>query len=251
MTQTLTPASYRPPADLLCGRVILITGAGDGLGRVAALACAQHGATVVLLGRTVSKLEAAYDAIRAAGAAEPAIYPMNLAGATWNDHAELAATLEREFGALHGLVHCAAHFRGFVPLSETDPQDWMDSLQVNLTAPFALTHHCMPLLRTSGEASVVFVSDAAGRIGKPFAGAYGVAKAGIEGLVRIWAQEVEALQTVRINSLDPGPMNTALRRRGYVGDTGAARVPESVVPALLWLLGADGRDAHGGAFTAA
>jgi len=235
-------------ADLLAGRVVLVTGAGDGLGRATAQLCARHGATVVLLGRTVAKLEKAYDEIVAAGLAEPALYPLNLAGATWNDYEQLAGTLEREFGRLDGLAHCAAHFKSFGPLATLEPKDWLESLQVNLTAAFALTRHCLPLLELSGSASVVLVSDAAGRKGKAFAGAYGVAKFALEGLMQTWAEELEGAARVRVNTLDPGPMETALRRKGYTQGP-SAPPPDAAASALLWLLGPDSAPATGTAFS--
>ena len=240
------PANYRPAPDLLRGRTILITGAGDGLGRAAALGCAQYGAAVILLGRTVKKLESTYDAIRAAGGVEPAIYPMNLAGANWNDYQELAATLEREMGALHGVLHCAAHFKEFAPLQNVEPREWMESLQVNLTAPFALTRACVPLLEKSGEASIVFVTDDAGRQGKRHRGAYGIAKWALEALMQNWAAELPASSRLRMNSFHPGPLRTGLRARGYPGEgRDTAPLPESAVPALLWLLSADSNGVSG------
>jgi NAD(P)-dependent dehydrogenase (short-subunit alcohol dehydrogenase family) len=243
---TAAPSAYAPPANLLAQRVVLVTGAGDGLGRATALACARAGATLILLGRTVAKLEKAYDEIKAAGGAEPAIYPLNLAGATWNDYEQLAATLEREFGRLDGLVHCAAHFKSFAPLAAVEPKDWLESLQVNLTGPFALTRHCLPLLEKDG-ASVVFVSDACGRKGRAYAGPYGVAKFALEGLMQAWAAELEGAR-VRVNSLDPGPMDTALRRKGYDPSVGAP-TPAAAANALVWLLGKDSAPATGAAFT--
>ncbi|MBL6751165.1 MAG: SDR family NAD(P)-dependent oxidoreductase [Nevskia sp.] len=244
------PAGYAAAAGLLRERVILVTGAGDGLGRAAALGCAAHGATVVLLGRTVKKLEQVYDAIEALeGAPKPAIYPMNLAGATWAEHEELAATVERELGRLDGIVHCAAHFRAFMPLADETPRDWVEGLQVNLTAAYTLTRVCLPLLRRAPDASVVFLSDAAGRQAKAYRGAFGVAKYAIEGLARSWALELESTQpNIRINTYDPGPLRTALRLRGYPGEEiASAPLPETAVPDLLYLLGPDSRGISGAA----
>lgn len=232
------PADYTPAPQLLSGYNLLITGAGDGLGRAAALACARHGATVVLLGRTVAKLEKTYDAIEQAGGPKPAIYPLNLVGASWNDYSELAATLEREMGRLHGLLHCAAHFKQFAPLSMTEPREWMESLQVNLTAAWSLTRHCLPLMAPGPQSSVVFVSDSAGRSAKPFQGAYGISKAALENLARMWALEMP--DGPRFNSFNPGPLRTGLRLKGYPGETlEQSPLPETACKSLLWLLGPD------------
>ena len=183
------PREYTPKHRLLKDRVILVTGAGDGLGRATALACGGLGATVVLLGRTVPKLEKVFDEIVQGGGATPAIYPMNLAGATWNHYEEMAETLEREFGKLDGLVHCAAHFKSFTAMEDIDPRDWLEGLQVNVTAAYAMTRLCLPLLRKSDDASVVFVSDGSGREAKAFHGIYGVSKAALERLVEAWRAE--------------------------------------------------------------
>jgi NAD(P)-dependent dehydrogenase (short-subunit alcohol dehydrogenase family) len=240
------PTDYAPPANLLAGRRILITGAGDGLGRAAALGCAAHGATVILLGRTVKKLEKVYDAIEASGAPQPAIYPMHLAGAGWKDYADLAETFEREFGSLDGLLHCAAHFKAFSPMADIEPKDWVEGLQINLTAAYALTRNLLPLLRASADASVVFVTDRHGREARAYDGVYGIAKAAIEQMMRIWAAELDAKSALRINSLNPGPMRSGVRLRGYPGERAeSVPLPETVVPRLLWLLGPDSRGVNG------
>lgn len=236
-------------SDHLDGRVILITGAGDGLGRALAIAAAGLGASVVLLGRTIAKLEATDDAIRAAGGAPAALYPVNLTGATWGDLAEVAMTLETEFGRLDGLVHAAAHFKTFTRMEDVEPKDWLESLQVNLTAPFALTRHCLPLLRSSGDASVVFVADQGGRRPKPFQGAYGIAKAAIETLSAQWAHEQTPDAPVRFNTYYPGPMRSGVRLKGYPGEVlDQVPAPDTAVPRLLWLLGPDSRGISGQQF---
>lgn len=242
----LPPAQYAPPADLLAGRRILVTGAGDGLGRAAALACAAHGASVILLGRTVRKLEAVYDEIERAGGPQPAIYPLHLGGASWKDYADLADTVEREFGGLDALLHCAVHFKSFMPMTDIDPKDWIDSLQVNLTGAFSLTRHLLPLLSAAADASVVFVSDRHGREAHAYDGAYGISKAALEQMMRIWALELGHQPNLRLNSFDPGPLRTALRLKGYPGETlEQTPLPATAVPQLLWLLGPESRGVSG------
>ncbi|MDM4771129.1 SDR family NAD(P)-dependent oxidoreductase [Solimonas sp. SE-A11] len=245
----MLPENYQPAAGLLKDRVILVTGAGEGLGKAAALAFARHGATVVLLGRTVKKLEATYDAIEKAGGPAPAIYPMNLGGANWNDHGELANTLGREFGRLDGVLHCAAHFKAFARLQDVEPREWIENLQVNLTAAFAITSQCLPLLEKSPDASVVFCSDRAGREARPFHAAYGVAKAGLENLSRVWALETADRPQLRFNTYCPPPLRTGLRQKGYPGEVlDSLPLPDSVTPQLLWLMGPDSRGQSGKTF---
>ncbi|TVT53924.1 MAG: YciK family oxidoreductase [Sedimenticola thiotaurini] len=231
---------YHPPKDLLVGRTILITGAGDGLGKTAAIACSGHGATVILLGRTIAKLESVYDAIEAAGGVQPAIYPMNLEGATPHDYSELAETLSKEFGSLEGLLHNAAQLRLLSRLDDYDAETWYQVMQVNLNAPFLLTQACLPLLRKAKDASVVFTSDQVGRKGKAYWGAYGVSKFGIEGMMQILADETRESSNIRVNSFAPGPTRSKLRLTAYPGeDAETLKTPDALIADYLWLMGPD------------
>mgnify|MGYP003772869941 CR=1 FL=1 len=239
------PATWAPAEDTLAGRTVLITGATGGLGSAAALACARAGASVVLLGRKVPALEVLYDTILAGGGVEPAIYPMDLAGATPHDYDELATTIERECGALHGIVHAAVHFAGLSQVGDTSPDEWLRSLQVGLTAPFLLTQACLPLLKAQADSAVVFVLDDETRIGKAFWGGYGAAKAGLRGLASILHQETEN-GPVRVQALLPAPMRTALRRMAYFGEnTMIWPEPAATAPAVVYLLSDAGHVVRG------
>lgn len=234
------PAGWQAPSDYLRERVVLVAGAAGGLGRASALACARAGASVVLLGRRVARLESVYDEIVALKAARPAIYPLDLAGATPRDYSELAATLERESGRLDGIVHAAAHFESLQPAADIEADDWLRGIHVNVSAPFLLTQACLPLLREAAQSSVVFVLDDSARMGRAYWGAYGVAKHALAGLVSILRAEWEST-SVRAHALLPAPMRTRLRGAAYYGENALdLPLPDASANAVVYLLGADG-----------
>jgi NAD(P)-dependent dehydrogenase (short-subunit alcohol dehydrogenase family) len=244
------PPGWEPADDALAGRTVLITGAADGIGHALSRACARHGATVVMLDRNVRGIERAYDEIVAAGHPEPALYPMDLRGATPGDYTMLAHTLAREFGALHGLVHNAAMLGALTPLAHMDDELWYQVMQINLNAPYHLTRVCLDLMTGSDDASVIFTSDAVGRRGKAYWGAYGIAKAGLENMMQILADELETNTPVRVNSVDPGAVRTALRLTAYPAeDPSRLRAPDAVVRPFLFLLCADSKGITGRQFT--
>ncbi len=239
------PENYQPASDLLKDRIILVTGASDGIGRTTAISYAAHGATVILLGKTVSKLEYVYDLIEEAGSPQAAIYPMHLEGASPHDYEELATTIATNFGRLDGILHNAALLPYLGRIKDYDPEDWMKVLQVNLNAPFMLTQACMPELEKSADASIIFVSDQPGIKGQAFWGAYGVSKFAIEGLSQTLAHELEN-SPLRVNTVDPGPTLTSLRKRVFPGEENTdLKIPEKLMPLYLWLMGPDSKGTTG------
>ncbi|MDQ5909748.1 MAG: YciK family oxidoreductase [Pseudomonadota bacterium] len=241
----------QPAADVLKDRIILVTGAGGDMGRAVAGSLGAHGATVILLGRTIRKLEQVYDDLEKAGAPKPAIYPMNLEGATPKDYADLAQVIESEFGRLDGLLHNAALFQGLTPIANYDIELWHRILQVNLNAPFMLTQALLGVLNRSTDASVVFTADQVSEDGQAYWGAYAVAKGGANTLMKVLASELETNTPIRVNSLDPGRVRTSMTLKIYPGrEPTQWPTPDAILNTYLYLLGPDSRGVTGQIFRA-
>jgi NAD(P)-dependent dehydrogenase (short-subunit alcohol dehydrogenase family) len=242
----IIPADFVPDRSQLAGRAILITGAGSGLGRALAVGCARAGASVILCGRNAAKLNRVYDEIEASGAPQPALAVLDLATATAVDYDALAGTIGQEFGKLDGLVHAAALLGDRSPLEQYDVPTWCKVLHVNLTAPFILTQVLLPELRKSADASVIFVSSGVVKQARPFWGAYAVSKAGLESVRGMLFEELEGEPNIRINSVNPGRMRTAMRAAAYPAeDPNSVPTAESVTGPFLYLLGGTGRGIDG------
>lgn len=237
---------FESPLDFR-SRVILITGAAGTLGSAAATALAKAGAQLILLDRSVPALERLSDQIVAAGGPLPALYPLDFCAATDADYQTLADLVQENFGALHGLLHCAADLGNPGPLHDLGATAWQTLLLVNLTAPFLLTRSLLPLLAHAPDRSaVVFTGDSSARHGNAYWGAYGVAKYALEGLVRMWSEELQAADRVRVHLVVPGPVRSALRRRSHPGETAESLPPpESLIPHYLHLLHPDCAQASG------
>jgi NAD(P)-dependent dehydrogenase (short-subunit alcohol dehydrogenase family) len=238
----LDPKTYAPPANVLHDRVILITGASDGIGKAVALACAAHGATVILHGRKVRKLEALSDQIVNAGQAQPGIVPLDFEKAGPAEYEALANAIERSYGRLDGLLHNAGMLGERAPIEHHDIPIWMRTLHVNLTAPFILTKTCLPLLRKSQDASIVFTSSGVVTRPRAYWGAYLVSKWGSEGLRHMLADELENEPNLRVNSINPGKVRTAMRQQAYPAeDRSTLKPPAAITAPYLFLLGPDSR----------
>ena len=237
---------YRPGQDLLKNRVILVTGSSRGIGRIAALTFAAHGATVVLHGRDVAALEKVYDEIEAAGHPQPAAIPLDLDKATARDYDTLAHSIESQLGRLDGILHNAAHVEKLSPLDQQSIEEWNRMLRVNLVAPFALTQACTRLLKPAADASVIFTLESHGHAPAAFWGGYAVAKSGLETLMKIQAAEWQSLPNLRANAVIPGPVASPSRAKTHPGEVAASqRQAEDLMPAYLYLMGPDSRGVSG------
>lgn len=245
MRTSRSEAALAAAPGSLAGRVVLVAGAGGALGAETCRALARAGATVVLLGKRVPALEQRYDELIALGAPTPAIYPMDLAGASAAQHAELAQAIERECGRLDAVVHAAARFDGLAPLAVARPEDVAATLAANLSGPMLLTQACLPLLARQRDAALVFVLDDPERQRRAYWGAYGVAKAGLAALAAILHDELEN-GPVRVHAVRPPALATRLRATAYLGDKpGDAEPPHRTAATIAALVGPEGASWRG------
>ena len=237
---SIDPRSYTYGSDLLRDRIILITGASDGIGRALALHTAGLGAQVILHGRTVSKLEKVYDEIEAIdGAPRPSIAVVDLASANSESYMTLAQSIDKEFGRLDGLVLNASILGERYSIEQYDAVTWQRVMHVNVTSAFAITQVCLPLLNKSEDASVIYTSSGVGRTGKAFWGAYAVSKFATEGLSQVLADE-HRHSKLRSNCINPGPVSTKMRLEAYPAEErDKLKRPEDILSSYVYLLGPD------------
>jgi NAD(P)-dependent dehydrogenase (short-subunit alcohol dehydrogenase family) len=240
------PANFKPQANCLKDKIILVTGTGDGIGATAAKTFAKHGATVILLSKTEKKIIDVYDEIVNAGNPQPAIITLNLEKATAEEYAGLAHTIETEFGHLDGLLHNAAMFEGLSPIAQFDNTLWVRIVQVNLHAPFLLSQAMIPLLNKSKQASMIFTSSSVAHQGRAYWGAYGVTKAAGDNLMGILADELEIDTPIRVNSIDPGRVRTRMRALAFPGENPmTVPAPEDIMDSYLYLMSDESKDVNG------
>ena len=245
------PTRHVPEPREFDGRVIMVTGAGSGIGRAVALALAQAGAEVILLGRTVRKLEAVHAEIQKLGAPEASIVPLDLERALAADYEAVAAAVEKRYGRLDGLLHNAALLGTLTPIEQYDVPTFMRVMHVNITAEFVLTRQMLPLLRAAPDAALLFTSSGVGNRGRAYWGAYSISKFAVEGFAQVLAQELEGTSKVRVNVIDPGKVRTLMRRQAYPSEKAETLPPpESLTAPYLALLGPASRGVTGGRFRA-
>ena len=236
---------FKFDANALANKVILVTGAGDGIGKQAALTYATLGATVILLGKTTQKLEAVYDAIVEQGSPEPAIIPLDLKGATKQNYLDMVSTIKDQFGQLDGALLNAAMLGELSPFAQIHEQIWNDVMQVNVNSQYLLSQALLPLLQTTPDSSLIFTSSGVGNKGKAYWGAYSVSKFAIEGMMQVIADEYDTT-SVRTNAINPGATDTKMRSVAYPGeDSSSIASPADIMPAYVYLMCNDSIDVNG------
>jgi NAD(P)-dependent dehydrogenase (short-subunit alcohol dehydrogenase family) len=236
---------YSVSAQALKDRVILVTGAGDGIGKQAAISYAAHGATVILLGKTVSKLEKTYDEIEAAGYPTPAIVPLDMQGATKQHYSDLADTIEGQFGRLDGVLHNAGLLGVISPFDQIDEKSFDEVMQVNVKAQFLLSQTVLPLLHQADDARLIFTTSSVGHIGRAFWGAYAISKFATEGMMQVLADELSD-SSIRVNAINPGGTRTGMRAKAYPAeDSLELKTPLDIMPLYLYLMAPEGKSVHG------
>ncbi|GHG02667.1 YciK family oxidoreductase [Thalassotalea marina] len=229
----------------LTDKVILVTGAGSGIGRQAALTYARLGATVILLGKTVAKLESVYDEIVQAGYPEPAIIPLDLKGATQQNYIDMSNTIAQQFGKLDGALLNASMLGELTPYTNIHQQIWDDIIKVNVTAQHLLAQALIPTMLKAPTASLVFTSSGVGNKGRAFWGAYSVSKFATEGLMEVIADEYED-SSLRVNAINPGATATPMRARAYPGeDQSTIACAEDIMPLYVYLMADDSLKTNG------
>ncbi len=233
-----TPENFTPAANSLENKIILVTGAGDGIGRVAAKNFAAHGATVILVGRTLQKLEMVYDEIETAGHPQAAIYPIDFQVANEQAFITMCNAISDEFKHIDGILHNAADLGQRTPIANYAPDVWMRLMQVNVNAPFMLTQAVLPLLERAKNASIVFTGSSVGYQGRAYWGAYAASKAAAENLMQTLADELEETTRIRANSINPGATRTKMRAGAYPAeDPTTIKTPQDLMRDYLYLMG--------------
>lgn len=241
---------YQPQLDLLQKRIILVTGASDGIGREAALTYSRHGASVILFGRNDDKLRAVAQEIDHAGGIPARWYTLDLLTCTPQSCQQIAQQIRLHYPRLDGVLHNAGLLGDVVPIMEQDPEIWQQVMQVNVNGTFMLTQALLPLLLQSESASLIFTSSSVGREGRANWGAYAVSKFATEGMMQVLAEEYKS-QHLRVNCINPGGTRTGMRASAFpTEDPQKLKTPADIMPLYLWLMGDDSRRKTGMTFDA-
>ena len=236
---------FQPNPDALSNKTILITGAGDGIGKEAAKQYARYGANTILLGRTVQKLEATYDECTEISAGECAIVPLDMEGATTRNYQDMARTIEDQFGKLDGVLHNASVLGQLQPFGQIPEKEFNQVMQINLNGTFFMTQALLPVLRKAPGASVVFTSSSVGVKGRAYWGSYSISKFATEGMMQCLADEYSNT-SLRFNCINPGGTRTKMRASAFPAENpDNLKTPAEIMATYLYLMDDASKDITG------
>ncbi len=234
---TISISDYTPTEQALDGKTILVTGATDELGHSLSTALAKLGATIILLDKSVKQLEKVYDDIEQNGGPQPAIFPLDIEKANEQDYLNLTQAIADNFKQLDGIILNAAVLGQHGPITHIEFEQWNRALKINLTANFLFLKYCSSVLNQAEQASCIYLSDQVAQHGRAYWGTYSSPKAACLNLIETIADEWETNTNIHLNSLEPGAVNTALRRQALPGiDPTQHLSPESVTKAFVYFM---------------
>lgn len=204
--------------QFLTGQIHCVTGATRGIGHALVWELARAGATVLMVGRDESALEALYDELMAEKLPEPVIIPLDLETLTLDAAEELAAMIEEHFGGLNSLINNAGLLGSRAPLQQISDVEYQRVMRVNVDACVYLTQALLPLLHKRERSTLIYTSSGVGAQARAFWGTYAISKFAIEGLAQLVHEENENLSDMRVFCVDPGATRTNMRASAYPGE---------------------------------
>ena len=236
---------YSIDAQALNQRTILITGASDGIGQQAAVSFANHGATVILLGRNEQKLQQTARAVAEQGFETPTYFSLDMLTANKSDYDTLATHISQQYGRLDGVLHSAGLLGNIEPIEAISTNVFDDVMQVNVKAQLLLTQAILPLLKAAPDGRLVFTTSTVGHVGRAGWGTYSISKFATEGMMQVLADELQDT-SVRVNAINPGGTRTSMRAQAFPSeDPMTLKTPLDIMPLYLYLMAPEGINEHG------
>lgn len=227
--------NFQPQSNSFKNKVILVSGASDGLGQCAAIEYAKLGADLVLLGRNRQKLAQTIDNISQYPVQTLAI-DLDLATATYEDYQSLSANIDAQWHRLDGALLSAGILGQLCDIKDIQLSDFDNVMNINVRSQLQLAQALLPLLNNAPNSSLVFTSSTVGHIGKAQWGSYAMSKFAVEGLTQTLADEYKET-SLRVNCINPGATRTKMRAQAKPEeDPRVLKTPLDIMPTYFYLM---------------
>lgn len=235
--------SYAPKKDFLSNKLIIITGATDGIGKALAYSCAKFGAQLLLLGKNDNGLKLLHDDLSKLSKVCHQTYSIDFSLAGESDYIKFSEYIVEEYKEIDSLVLNAGYMEAMQGMRNFQLDTWLKTITINQHAPFMLAKCCIPLLERSNDPSIVFSTH---ECSKAYWGAYGTAKSAQVGMMKILANELDGDKPIRVNGVDPAPVRTKLRLTSFPGiNPEKFAAPDKVIAPYLYFIGPDSKGVTG------